>query len=47
MQMKHTLAYLIGLLLAILALYGQFLWNPIVFDDLPFFMVDEYGNQPV
>jgi len=47
MQMKHTLAYLIGLLLVILALYGQFLWNPIVFDDLPFFMVDEYGNQPV
>lgn len=42
----------IGLLLVILscataALYGQFLWNPIVFDDLPFFMTDESGNQPV
>lgn len=35
------------LVLAVSALYGQFLWNPIVFDDLPFFMVDNQGNQPV
>lgn len=35
------------LVLAVAALYGQFLWNPIVFDDLPFFMVDNQGNQPV
>jgi tetratricopeptide (TPR) repeat protein len=32
---------------AVAALYGQFLWNPIVFDDLPFFMVDGSGHQPV
>lgn len=42
----------IGLLVGVLscavaALYGQFLWNPILFDDLPFFMVDNQGNQPV
>ena len=38
-----------GLLLVILvaALYGQFLSNPIVFDDLYFFMLDNDGNQPV
>lgn len=35
------------LLLATIALYGQFLWNPIVFDDLPFFMVDKEGKQAV
>ena len=37
-----------ALLLAVIAaLYGQFLWNPIVFDDLYFFMVDNVGEQPV
>jgi hypothetical protein len=35
------------LLASVAALYGQFLWNPIVFDDLPFFMADQLGNQPV
>lgn len=35
------------LVLATLALYGQFLWNPIIFDDLYPFMVDNEGNQPV
>ena len=35
------------LVLVIVALYGQFLWNPIVFDDLYPFMVDNEGNQPV
>jgi hypothetical protein len=29
------------------ALYGQFLWNPIVFDDMYFFMLDNAGEQPV
>jgi hypothetical protein len=37
----------IFLVLAVIALYGRFLWNPIVFDDLPFFMVDRNGHQPV
>lgn len=32
---------------AIAALYGQFLSSPLVFDDLPFFMLDNEGNQPV
>lgn len=35
------------LVIAIAVLYGQFLWNPIVFDDLPFFMIDNEGNQQV
>ncbi|HEU0282467.1 MAG TPA: tetratricopeptide repeat protein, partial [Gallionella sp.] len=26
---------------------GRFVWNPIVFDDLPFFMVNDVGHQPV
>lgn len=32
---------------AIGALYGQFLWNPIIFDDMYFFMLDDMGTQPV
>lgn len=39
--------YALLLLTAISALYGQFLWNPILFDDLPFFMVNDAGHQPV
>lgn len=35
------------LVLATTALYGQFLWNPIIFDDLPFFTVDSEGKQQV
>lgn len=35
------------LLVAVTAIYGQFLWNPIMFDDLPLFMMDNDGNQPV
>ena len=35
------------LVVLIAALYGQFLWNPIVFDDLPFFMLDEQGHSNV
>lgn len=35
------------LMLAVAALYGQFLWNSIMFDDLQFFMMDNEGNQPV
>lgn len=45
--MRQTAVLLIILLCAVSALYGQFLWNPIVFDDLPFFMLDKSGNQPV
>jgi len=35
------------LLISVVVLYGQFLWNPIIFDDLPFFMLDTQGVQPV
>ena len=35
------------LVIAVAALYGQFLWNAIIFDDLQFFMLDDQGNQPV
>lgn len=47
MPNKSGYAYVLVLLAAVAALYGQFLWNPIVFDDLPFFMVDENGGQPI
>ena len=47
MKMMRTNILLIALLCATFALYGQFLWNPIVFDDLPFFMLDRSGKQPV
>jgi len=36
-----------GLFLVVVALYGQFLWNPIVFDDIYFFLVDASGHMPV
>ena len=35
------------LVVSIGALYGQFLWNPIIFDDMYFFMLDDTGTQPV
>ncbi|MDP1939450.1 MAG: hypothetical protein Q8K54_02200, partial [Gallionella sp.] len=36
---------LVGGLIA--ALYGQFLYNPIVFDDLYFFMLDSEGRSAI
>lgn len=47
MLKNSRVLFVLVLLCAVAALYGQFLWNPIVFDDLPFFMVDRQGNQPV
>lgn len=45
---KKTNELLSFLLIAlVVALYGQFLSSPIVFDDRQFFMVDNQGNQPV
>ncbi|MCX7193684.1 MAG: hypothetical protein NTY60_08720 [Proteobacteria bacterium] len=38
-------AVLIGILIA--ALYGQFLHNPIIFDDLYFFMLDNDGHSAI
>lgn len=39
----HTLL----LVCAVAALYGQFLWNPLVFDDRDFFLLDFSGKAPV
>jgi len=47
MRIKSDVVASFCLLLAIAMLYGQFLWNPVVFDDLPFFVLDARGNQPV
>ena len=35
------------LLLVVVALYGQYLWNPILFDDTHLFLLDAAGNLPV
>lgn len=45
---KQQNGWLALLLMALVsALYGQFLWNPIVFDDVYFFILDSKGRQPV
>lgn len=43
---KNALCFLFCSAL-IVALYGQFLHNPIVFDDLPFFMLDNDGHSAI
>ncbi|RFO96547.1 hypothetical protein DIC66_12980 [Rhodoferax lacus] len=47
MRNWSRLAAIVLLSLVLGALYGQFLSNPIIFDDLPFFMVGRNGQQPV
>ncbi|GAB1231610.1 hypothetical protein UT4_00760 [Ferrigenium sp. UT4] len=47
MSIKRKLIYVMVLICTTAMLYGQFLWNPIVFDDSPFFMVNASGHQPV
>jgi len=47
MENVHTKWFLSILLCAITALYGQFLSNPLIFDDQQFFLLDSAGNQPV
>lgn len=47
MSMNRRWIFVVLLLAAVALLYGQFLWNPIVFDDKPLFMVDMKGNFPV
>jgi len=32
---------------AVAALYGQFLWNPLQFDDRDFFLLDNAGSMPI
>lgn len=47
MKISQTKILLVILLCAVAALYGQFLNNPIVFDDLPYFMTDRSGHQSI
>lgn len=47
MKKHRNSVFIVLLLAAVAALYGQFLWNPIIFDDLYPFMLDNQGNQPV
>jgi protein O-mannosyl-transferase len=35
------------LLLFVAGVYGQFLWNPLIFDDHPFFMPNDVGVMPL
>jgi hypothetical protein len=44
--LRNTI-YIAFLVAVVGALYGQFLWNPIVFDDIYFFLLDNAGTQPV
>lgn len=44
---KYEKFWMPGLLvLAVACLYGPFLSNPLVFDDIPFFTPDKYGKLP-
>ena len=47
MQINRRWILLILLLVAVASLYGQFLHNPIVFDDLVFFMLDGDGHSAI
>lgn len=47
MSIKRNFWFVLLLLLATALLYIQFLSNPIVFDDLPFFAEDAAGRQPI
>lgn len=44
---RLTLGLSFVLVCAVVALYGPFSWNPIIFDDLPFFMLDAQGQMPI
>lgn len=43
----QTRIAIVVLLACVAGLYGQFLWNPIIFDDLSFFLIEAQGAQPV
>ncbi|MDH2915266.1 MAG: hypothetical protein PXX77_00165 [Gallionella sp.] len=47
MVKRSSTVFVLLLLCGVAALYGQFLWNPIVFDDLPFFLLRETEHQPI
>jgi hypothetical protein len=47
MQTHRVRIFVVLLLTVVAALYGQFLWNPLQFDDRDFFLMDGAGNMPV
>ncbi len=47
MQINRSGIFIFILLVAIAALYGQFLHNPLVFDDLSFFRLDNNGHSAI
>lgn len=47
MQLNRVWIFALILLGVTAALYGQFLQNPIIFDDVKFFTIDNRGNIPV
>lgn len=47
MQINRSMVFIFLWLVAIAALYRQFLHNPIVFDDLYFFMLDNDGHSAI
>lgn len=47
MRINRSAVFIFLLLGAVAALYGQFLHNPIVFDDLYFFMQDNDGHSAI
>ena len=44
---KPSISVFLVFIAVCLALYGQYLDNPIIFDDLQFFLLDGAGNQPI
>lgn len=46
MKIHRNSVFIVLLLTAVAALYGQFLWNPLQFDDRDFFLLDGAGNMP-
>lgn len=47
MQSHHVRFFVAILLAVVTVLYGQFLLNPLQFDDRDFFLLDNLGNMPV
>lgn len=44
---QRVVVYELLLVTCVAALYAQFLWNSIVFDDIYMFLLDNHGNQPI
>lgn len=46
-EIQKTLLFCLLLVISVVALYGQFLWNPILFDDSSFFQLGSDGSSSV